>query len=70
LRGTSQAGYFDAPPSDLENYPVVIALPEAALEATSRLSGTHEIFYNGLRSEVPLTVFVRQDVRAEEVSIP
>jgi uncharacterized protein (TIGR03663 family) len=70
LRGTSQAGYFDAPPSDLENYPVVIALPEAALEATSRLSGTHEIFYNGLRSEVPLSVFVRQDVRAEEVSIP
>jgi len=70
LRGTSQAGYFDAPPSDLENYPVVIALPEAALEASNRLSGTHEIFYNGLRSEVPLTVFVRRDVRAEEVSIP
>lgn len=70
LRGTSQAGYFDAPPSDLEIYPVVIALPEAALEATDRLSGTHEIFYNGLRSEVPLTVFVRRDVRAEEVSIP
>ncbi len=70
LRGTSQAGYFDAPPSDLEIYPVVIALPEAALEATNRLSGTHEIFYNGLRSEVPLTVFVRRDVRAEEVSIP
>ena len=70
LRGTSQAGYFDAPPSDLENYPVVIALPEAALEASNRLSGTHEIFYNGLRSEVPLTVFVRRDVRAEEFSIP
>jgi uncharacterized protein (TIGR03663 family) len=70
LRGTSQTGYFDAPPADLENYPVVIALPEAALEASNRLSGTHEIFYNGLRSEVPLTVFVRRDVRAEEVSIP
>ena len=70
LRGTSQAGYFDTPPLDLENYPVVIALPEAALEASNRLSGTHEIFYNGLRSEVPLTVFVRRDVRAEEVSIP
>jgi len=70
LRGTSQAGYFDTPPSELENYPVVIALPEAALEASDRLSGTYEIFYNGLRSEVPLTVFVRRDVRAEEVSIP
>jgi hypothetical protein len=70
LRGTAQAGYFDAPPSDIESYPVVIALPETALEASNRLSGTHEIFYNGLRSEVPLAVFVRRDVRAEETSIP
>ena len=70
LRGTSQTGYFDAPPADLENYPVVIALPETALEASKRLSGTYEMFYNGLRSEVPLAVFVRRDVRAEETSIP
>jgi predicted membrane-bound mannosyltransferase len=70
LRGTSQTGYFEAPPADLENYPVVIALPEAALEASKRLSGTYEMFYNGLRSEVPLAVFVRRDVRAEETSIP
>jgi hypothetical protein len=70
LRGTTLVGYYDAPPVDLEDCPVVIAMPEMASEASRRLSGSHEIFYNGLRSEVPLAVFVRRDVRAEEVRLP
>ena len=70
LRGTALVGYYDALPVDLEDCPVVIAMPEMASEASQRLSGTHEIFYNGLRSEVPLAVFVRRDVRAEEVLLP
>ena len=70
LRETSKVGYFETPPPDIESFPVVIAMPESALEAERRLSPTHKVFYNGLRSEVPVAVFVRQDVYNEEQAAP
>jgi hypothetical protein len=45
-------------------------MPETTFEASKRLSATHEIYYNGLRSEVPLAVFVRRDVCREEIAVP
>lgn len=70
LRGTAKAGYFKEPPPGVELFPVVIAMPESYLEAERRLSPTHKVFYNGLRSEVPVAVFVRQDVYNEEQAAP
>lgn len=70
LRGCGKGGYFEVLPPDIEAFPVVIALPQAAQNAEMRLSSTHKIFYNGLRSEVPLMVFVRQDVVNEEMNTP
>ncbi len=70
LRGTAKAGYFKEPPPGVELFPVVIAMPESSLEAERRLSPTHKVFYNGLRSEVPVAVFVRQDVYNEEQAAP
>ena len=70
LRGTAKAGYFKEPPPGVESFPVVVAMPETTFEASKRLSATHEIYYNGLRSEVPLAVFVRRDVCREEMTAP
>lgn len=68
LRGMVPAGYFDQPPADLSGYAVVIAMPEHAGGVASRLETTHVASFHGLRHEVPLAVFLRGDVRAEEAS--
>ena len=70
LKGTAKVGYFETPPPNIEDFPVVIAMPESTLEAARYLSGTHEVFYNGLRSEVPVAVFLRKDVYNEERMAP
>jgi uncharacterized protein (TIGR03663 family) len=70
LRDTILTGYFETMPEDLETYAVVIAMPEMAEESGQRLSATHDAFFQGLRHEVPATVFVRCDIRAEELVAP
>jgi hypothetical protein len=45
-------------------------MPEMAEESGQRLSATHHAFFQGLRHEVPVTVFVRRDIRAEELVAP
>ena len=70
LRDTIPTGYFETMPEDLETFAVVIAMPEMAEETGQRLATTHEAFFQGLRHEVPVTVFVRKDIRAEEFAAP
>ncbi len=70
LRNTIPTGYFETMPADLETFAVVIAMPEMAEESGQRLAATHDAFFEGLRHEVPLTGFVRKDIRAEELLAP
>lgn len=70
LRGAGEVGYYDVPPAGVDTFGVVIAMPESAEETARVLSRSHAVFFNGLRHEVPLTVFVRHDIRAEEVAVP
>jgi hypothetical protein len=70
LRDTLPAGYFETMPDDLETFAIVIAMPEMAQKSGQRLAATHEAFFQGLRHEVPVTVFVRRDIRAEELLAP
>ena len=58
--------------STLPGAPDVIraAMPEMAEKSGQRLAATHEAFFQGLRHEVPVTVFVRRDIRAEELLAP
>ena len=70
LRGAGEVGYFDSLPLGAEAFGVVIAMPESAEETARVLSSSHAVFFNGLRHEVPLMVFVRHDIRAEEVASP
>jgi len=70
LRDTLPTGYFETMPDDLETFAIVIAMPEMAEKSGQRLAATHEAFFQGLRHEVPVTVFVRRDIRAEELLAP
>lgn len=70
LRDTIPTGYFETMPGDLETFAVVIAMPEMAEKSGQRLAATHDAFFQGLRHEVPVTVFVRRDIRAEELLAP
>jgi len=70
LRDSIPTGYFKTMPDDLETFAVVIAMPEMAEKSGQRLAATHEAFFQGLRYEVPVTVFVRRDIRAEELAAP
>jgi predicted membrane-bound mannosyltransferase len=70
LRDTIPVGYFETMPDDLETFAIVIAMPEMSEKSGQRLAATHEAFFQGLRHEVPVTVFVRRDIRAEELLAP
>ncbi len=70
LRDTIPTGYFETMPEDLETFAIVIAMPEMAEKSGQRLAATHDAFFQGLRNEVPVTVFVRRDIRAEELAAP
>ena len=70
LRDTIPTGYFETMPDDIETFSIVIAMPEMAEKSGQRLAATHEAFFQGLRHEVPVTVFVRRDIRAEELLSP
>ena len=70
LRDTLPTGYFETMPDDLETFAIVIAMPEMAEKSGQHLAATHEAFFQGLRHEVPVTVFVRRDIRAEELLAP
>jgi uncharacterized protein (TIGR03663 family) len=70
LRGTIPTGYFETMPEDLATFAVVIAMPEMSEKSGQRLAATHDAFFHGLRHEVPVTVFVRRDIRAEELAAP
>lgn len=70
LRGAGVVGYYGEPPSNAGEFGVVIAMPEKVDETRRLLSDSHVEFFNGIRHEVPVSLFVRQDIRAEEVLVP
>jgi uncharacterized protein (TIGR03663 family) len=64
LRHVDRIGYWPEPPDDLARQPVVLAMPETVEEVTARLGDTHIAFPRGLRAEVPVYLFLRNDIWA------
>lgn len=62
LRGFKKIGYWPEPPSDLESHPLVFAMPETMNAVADRLTQTHFAIPRGLRSGMPIELFVRKDV--------
>ena len=62
LRSFEHIGYWPQPPPDLAKLPVVLALPDTAAAVTSLLTSTHVQLPRGLRSGVPVQLFMRNDI--------
>lgn len=62
LRSFGKTAYWEIPPDDLENHPLVFAAPDAAEAVARTLAATHVLVPRGLRDGVPLHVFVRNDL--------
>jgi len=62
LRPLGKTGYWNEAPPDLDQFPLVFAMPERAEAVTQALAASHMPLPRGLRAEVPLHVFVRNDI--------
>jgi len=62
LRSFEQIGYWPDPPRDLAGLPLVIAMPDAAAEVARELGKSHIMLPRGLRANVPIHLFVRNDI--------
>ena len=64
LRSLGKTGYWDEPPPELDQLPLVFAMPERAEAVMQALAASHTPLPRGLRADVPLHVFVRNDIWA------
>lgn len=62
LRAFGKVTYGDVPPDGVERMPLVFAMPESAALMNDRLAGSHFAVLRGLRTNVPLSVYVRTDL--------
>jgi hypothetical protein len=62
LRSFEKIGYWQRPPGHLASMPLVFAMPETAEAVANQIAQTHTPLPRGLRAEVPVTLFVRNDI--------
>jgi uncharacterized protein (TIGR03663 family) len=62
LRGLPKVGYWAALPEGGEAMPLVVAMPDAAEAVSLALAETHCAVPEGLRTDTPVLVFVRNDI--------
>lgn len=62
LRDFRTIGYWMEPPPDLARFPVVFAVPETEPAVTARLGATHTPLPRGLRANVSVTLYLRNDL--------
>ncbi len=62
LRSFGKTGYWKEAPPELEKFPLVFAMPEAAQPVTQLLGDSHVSLPRGLRAGVPVQLFLRNDI--------
>lgn len=62
LRSFKTIGYWPQPPPDLARMPVVFAVPEVAPAVSAELSATHTPLPRGLRANVSVILYLRNDL--------
>ena len=62
LRSVGKTGYWNEPPPEIVQLPLVFAMPERAEAVMHALAESHMPLPRGLRADVPLHVFVRNDI--------
>jgi uncharacterized protein (TIGR03663 family) len=62
LRSFGKIGYWKTPAADLEELPLVFALPDSTDAVAAMLGNSHVPLPRGLRAGVPVHLFVRNDI--------
>jgi uncharacterized protein (TIGR03663 family) len=62
LRSFENTGYWQNPPPDLASMPIILAMPEHAAAVAKQLEATHQPLPRGLRTGVPVMLFVQRDL--------
>ena len=62
LRSFEKIGYLQTPPPGVDDLPLVFAMPDSSDLMMELLGESHACLPRGLRHEVPLLVFVRNDI--------
>jgi predicted membrane-bound mannosyltransferase len=62
LRAFHTIGYWQDPPADLATFPLVFCVPESAESVMTQLATTHTPLPRGLRANVAVTLFIRNDI--------
>ena len=62
LRSFKSIGYWQQPPANLADLPIVLCAPDSAAAVMTRLAATHTPRPRGLRDNVALTMFIRNDI--------
>lgn len=62
LRSFKAIGYWQDPPPDLDKFPVVFCVPDSSDAVVTQLAKTHTPLPRGLRANVSITLFLRNDI--------
>ena len=62
LRSFKTIGYWPEPPPGLDKMPLVFCVPETEEAVTASLNSTHTPLPRGLRANVSITLFIRNDI--------
>lgn len=62
LRHFEEIGYWPEVPDDLAKMPVVFAMPDTEDAVAVKLESTHMFLPRGLRADVPVGLFIRNDI--------
>jgi uncharacterized protein (TIGR03663 family) len=62
LRAFDKTGYWGEPPPDLAAMPLVFSMPDTAEAVSSLLADTHVALPRGLRPDVPVMLYLRNDI--------
>jgi len=64
LRSFKAIGYWQEPPANIAEFPVVFCVPDSADAVMTQLATTHTPLPRGLRANVAVTLFIRNDIWA------
>ncbi|KAB2637980.1 MAG: TIGR03663 family protein [Verrucomicrobia bacterium] len=62
LRSFKLVGYWQEAPVNIAELPIVLCVPESTAALVTQLATTHKLLLRGLRDNVALTLFIRNDI--------
>jgi uncharacterized protein (TIGR03663 family) len=70
LRDFGPVGYWSAPPAAISTFPIVLSMPADTASCSQILAETHTQLPRSLRSNVPITLFLKNEIWAKWTEQP